>query len=788
MKNISFRILLLSFAAILVSSCITTDNVPKGEYLYTKSSYSIKGQKIKNHNIPSFYKQKQNKRVLFARPWVWVYDVGMAFKDGSKIQHFLCDIVGEKPILYDSTLVKNTAKNIRQHMNNLGYYNAEIFTETTLRDSLKMAKVKYIIYPNPAYYLRKISFNIENKSINSFVKADWKNSKLDTAKIFKTENLKKERERITKDLQNLGFFYFSKKQITFTADSNFNEHRIDLTINIDPHTIKSKDSITKIESKQYKYNRVYIYPEVANNKSKLDTTIIRYNADNAEELDFYFIHNGPINVNPKSILNAIFIKPERLYREENIAYSYKALFNLSIYKYININIIDTKATINKTGRLDCIIELSKSEKLSINTESELKNTGGDYGIEQGVSLITRNTFKGGEVLNISLRGALEVQNIQNDNNNEVNKILTVFNTFEAGINASLDIPRFLAPVKRNFFSRYFNPKTRISLGYNYQDRPDYSRYIINANFGYTWIKNEYVSQILNPIELSSVKINPTDSFQETINNFEDPRIKYSYQDHLVLGMSYSYIYNERKWTSKNPFNYFFAKIDLGGIPFASISNLAGSTKDSEGQYWVMGLPYSQFTRFEFDYRHYSPMAQGAMMNVFRVNIGVGVPLFGSVAIPFEKSFFIGGANSLRAWSIGALGPGSYPSSSNTFEMTGDIKIEFNYEFRFPISEKLRGAIFTDIGNIYLLNSSDNLNKEADLVRLGAFRFDTFHKKLAANIGYGVRYDLSFLVLRFDIAHPIYQPYYTEGERWSMRTEGDNSKLIWGLNFAIGYPF
>ncbi len=783
MKYKVFRILFLILTTAVVSSCITTNNVPKGEYLYTSSTYTIKGEKVKNHNIPSFYKQKQNRKVLYARPWVWMYDVGTAFKDSSHIQHFMCDVIGEKPIFYDSTLVKSTAENIKQHMHNLGYYNAEIFTETTLRDSMKMASVKYIIYPKPAYYLRNINYNIENRSINSFVKANWKNSKLDTAKIFTTDALKEERERITKDLQNLGYYYFSKKQITFTADSNFNDHRIDLKINIAPLTIQNKDSIRKLESKQYKYNRIYIYTEVAENSitTKLDTTIIRYSADNVEELDYYFIHNGPIKVNPKSIINAIFIKPGRLYREENVAYSYKALFNLSIYKYININILDTKTSIDKMGRIDCIIELSKSDKFSVSTESELKNTGGDFGIEQGLSLITRNTFKGGEVLNISVRGALEVQNVTNASADEVNKILKIFNTFEAGINGSLDIPRFLAPVKRNFFSRYFNPKTRITLGYNYQDRPDYSRYIINSNFGYTWIKNANVSQIMNPLEISSVKINPTDSFQKTIDNYEDPRIKYSYQDHLVLGMSYSYMYNERKWNSKTPFNFFFAKAELGGIPFASVSNLAGSTKDTLGQYWIMGLPYSQFARFEVDYRYYYPMAQGSMMNVFRVNFGIGIPLFGSVAIPFEKSFFIGGANSLRAWSIGTLGPGSYSSGSNTFEMTGDIKVEFNYEFRFPISEDLRGALFADVGNIYLL-------KESELIPEGVFHFNNFYNKLAANIGYGVRYDLSFLVIRFDIAHPIYQPYYDKGERWTARTKGADSKLIWGFNFAIGYPF
>ena len=777
------HILWFLLALIGLSSCLTTSSIPKGEYLYTGSTFKIDGEKVKNHNIPSFYKQKENRNIFIFRPWVWFYDVGNVFNDSSGTHNFLCNVLGETPILYDSLLVDATAKNIRQHMHNLGYYNAEIISEITLWDSLKLASVNYRIIPKPPYYLRKMKYSIENKAIKSFVLADWNNTKLDTGTLFATKKLGDERDRITKDLQNLGFYYFSKKQISFTADSNFNDYKVDLTLNITPTGIQKDDTIIRVKSKQYKIRRVYIYPEIANitSDSKLDTTIIRYSADNVEVLDYYFIHSDKIAVNPKSIITGIFIKPKRLYREDNVAYSYKSLFNLSIYKYISVNFIDLHSENNGFGQLDCVIELSKSDKYSLSTESELKNTGGDFGVEQGVGLITRNTFKGGEVLNVSLRGALEVQNITNAHESEINKILRIFNTFEAGINASIDIPRFLAPVKRNFFSRYFNPKTRISVGLNYQDRPDYSRYIINANFGYNWITNKYVSQIINPFEVSSVKILPTDSFKEIIENYQDPRIKYSYQDHLVLGMSYSYIYNERKWRSKTPFNFFFGKIELGGIPYGLVNKMFGQEKDSEGQYWIKDLPYSQFMRMEIDYRYYYPMARGSMMNVFRVNFGIGVPLFGAVAIPFEKSFYIGGSNSLRAWTLGSLGPGSYSTGSRTFEMTGDMKIELNYEFRFPISADLRGAIFTDVGNIYLL-------KESSTPAEGVFHFHNSVEKLAADIGYGVRYDLSFLVIRFDIAHPIYQPYHDKGERWSMRTDSDDSKIIWGFNFAIGYPF
>jgi len=382
---------------------------------------------------------------------------------------------------------------------------------------------------------------------------------------------------------------------------------------------------------------------------------------------------------------------------------------------------------------------------------------------------------------ILLEAALEVQNVSYSQ--KPNEILNIFNTFEFGINPSIEIPRFLAPVRRNFFSRYFNPKTKLEFGYNYQNRPDYKRTIVNANFGYRWISKKYVYQLLNPLEISSVKIFPEPEFQEIIDNYEDPRIKYSYQDHMVLGMSYSYVHNEiqEKQGSKFPYKFFMGRVDIGGIPYSLISNLIGNEKDTLGQYWVGGLPFTKFIKFEADFRYFLPTNNGNLVHAFRADFGIGIPMGGSVTLPFEKSFYIGGANGLRAWRLGTLGPGSFNSGSNSFEMTGDLRIELNYEFRFSISKYLKGALFTDVGNIYLL-------KESDAMPGGAFHFNNFIDKLAADIGYGFRYDMSFLIIRIDFAHPIYQPYKEKGYRWSMLSDGIDPSIITTFNFAIGYPF
>ena len=773
------------FLTLGLASCFPTRNVPDGSYLYQGSSFKIKEGKVKNNDIQSYFLQKNNRSMLmFLKPYVWSYDLGTKFKDSSVVYNFLTKTLGEAPILFDSTLIDATKENITTHLHNLGYYNAEVEAWVTKFKYLKIASVNYVIYPHKPYILRDIKYEIPNKTIKTFVYTDLKKTELDTGRIFSTEDLKKERERISKNLKNKGYYYFSKQQISYVADTNLNNHDVNLKLIISERKLEKIDTTITVRSKQYRYNRIYVYPEVSDNEKflEMDTTIITYDFDHhGGAQKYYFIHHSKIKVNPKAILQSIYLKAGRFYKQEDVAYTYKSLFNLNIYKYINLNIIDLNREKDGFGYLDCHVQLSKTSKFSISSDTELKNTGGDLGIEQGFGLTSRNTFRNGEILKVNLRAALEVQNVSYSQ--QPNEILSIFNTFEFGINPSLEIPRFLAPVRRNFFSRYFNPKTKIELGYNHQNRPDYRRTIVNANFGYRWISNRYVFQVLNPLEISSVKIFPQPEFQDIIDAYEDPRIKYSYQDHMVLGMSYAYVHNEKKdnITAKTPYKFFYGKVDVGGIPYSLISNLIGNKKDTLGQYWVGGLPFTKFIKFEVDYRYFLPKSNGTMTHAFRANFGIGIPLGGSVALPFEKSFYIGGANSLRAWRLGTLGPGSFFSNSNSFETTGDIRIEFNYEFRFTISGSLKGVLYSDVGNIFLLHESDALPG-------GAFHINDFYEKLAADLGYGVRYDMSFLVIRFDIAHPIYQPYRVIGERWTMLSGGTDPSIITAFNFAIGYPF
>jgi outer membrane protein assembly factor BamA len=746
------------------------------------NSYRIKDGRIKQSDISSFYLQKPNKRVLGVRIYAHAYNFGTLFRDSSWMNRLFTETIGEPPVIYDSTMVDKTFANIRQHLENMGYFDVELKARITEYPKMKALKVTYLIYPHEPYRIGNIKLDIKDPELRAYAMINFNKRIIHEGDIFSVEDLKLERERLVNSLQNAGYYYFNKEQVLVEADSNNGNHRIDLNIKLLPMKVRSSenpDSIIERKNRRYRLRNIYIYPEMNEMSEDLptDTTIIVYSQDKHKENRYIFIHKKDFVINPKVILNALFIKPNNFYKKSDFNETYRALSSLNVYRFINIKVSDVSEDTAQYGQLDCIVQLSRSPRFDISTDTQLKNTGGDLGIEQGFGFTNRNTFKNAEILKVGLRGALEVQSATNVQNPE--PILKIFNTFEAGINVSLELPRFLAPIRRERFSRYFKPKTRIKIGYNFQKRPDYTRTIVDINFGYFWQPSYKTNHLLNPIEISGVKIYPEPEFQDIIDKYNDPRIKYSYQDHLVLGMSYAFIFHERIGRQRKPYHYFFGKFELGGLPYSWFSTWFGNEKDSLGQHWVGGLPYTQFFRLEADYRYYLPSWSTDIINVFRANFGIGVPMGGSVTVPFEKSFYIGGDNSLRAWVLGTLGPGAHKSSGKTFEMTGDMKIEFNYELRFGLGGDFEGAFFVDAGNIWLLKESKELPN-------GVFHFDTFIPQFAADFGVGIRYDISFLVIRFDVALPMYQPYRNPGDRWSVSNE--NSKVIAGWNFAIGYPF
>jgi hypothetical protein len=395
----------------------------------------------------------------------------------------------------------------------------------------------------------------------------------------------------------------------------------------------------------------------------------------------------------------------------------------------------------------------------------------------------RNLFGGAENLNIRLKGSIEF--LRKINTSSIQNLKGIDLVYEAGIDARLTLPQFLLPLRTENFIRKYNPKTRISLAFNQQQRPDYTRRITNAGFGYTWSNFPYISHIINPLDINYVKMLRIDTLflQEIRNTY----LEHSYEDRLITSTNYSFIFNNQDIKKLSSYTYFRINTEQAGFLLSGMYKLFGEPNAS-GKYELAGNEYAQFIKCDFDIRHYSILDDKTRI-VYRFFAGVAWPYGNSVAIPFEKQYFTGGANGIRAWPVRNLGPGTYLEKRSVYpNATADIKLEANFEYRFKLLWILEGALFVDAGNIWAIKNQDN--------RLGAvFMWNSFYKQIAVGTGFGVRMDFSFFIFRFDLGVKARDPSIPAelgGPRWVIFNRPNSEDYNFGyfttFHLAIGYPF
>ena len=291
------------------------------------------------------------------------------------------------------------------------------------------------------------------------------------------------------------------------------------------------------------------------------------------------------------------------------------------------------------------------------------------------------------------------------------------------------------------------------------------------------MKNKYEQHILTPLTLNSVKVDPTPSFEAILQQETNQRIKDQYTSHLIFGLDYTYTYSNQNVRFLKDFFYFKANIQSSGNLLSAFNN-TGLIKTVDNYHEILGIRYAQYIRFAFDFRYFH-YTKGENQIATRLMLGAGIPYGNSNDMPFEKSFYAGGTNGMRGWQFRELGPGTFSNPDKlNIERIGDIQLEFNLEYRFPIYSIFKGAVFTDIGNIWTMRESETFVG-------GEFHFNTFYKQLAVDAGVGLRLDISFLLFRLDVAAPMVNPAYPEGQRWRISKLQFNDFI---LNFGIGYPF
>ncbi|UQD56754.1 BamA/TamA family outer membrane protein [Flavobacterium sp. K5-23] len=753
------------FVILFLSGCSGTKFLPKGELLYTGAKIKIEGnepskkeRKTLKSELELLARPKPNSSFLGMRPKLFFYNLAGKPKKEKGFQYWVKTKLGEPPVLYSKVDLEYNKSVLQNYSENNGYFNVKSTADSTRMG--KRAKANYTVTPNRRYFIREVKFPKDSSAVATEVRNTQKRSLLKKGEAYSLEIIKAERDRIDSRLKEKGFYYFNPDYLLVQVDSTVADHQVDLIV-------KVKNDAPQLSKEQYKINNVVVYPNYSintDNASSNPDSIVHYK-------DFTIIDTEKL-FKPTIFDRTLYFKKGDYYNRTNHNLSLNRLVNLGTFKFVKnqFKVADT------TGNyLDAYYYLTPLPKKSIRVEVLAKTNSANYtGTELNVNWGNRNVFKGAEQLTISAFGGLEVQ---------VSGLNNGFNVYRFGTEASLIWPRIIAPFKFDFASR-FVPKTKATIGYEFQNRTKlYSLQTFKGSFGYLWKENELKEHLLNVTEITfATPQNVTALYQEQIA--VNASLGKVIEKQLIFGPTYSYTYtNTMQKRKKNTF-YYKASIDLAG----NITGLVtGANLKSGDTVKVFKVPFSQFIKVENEFRHYLKLGEESQL-ASRIIVGAGFAYGNSNEMPFIKQFFNGGTNSIRAFRARSIGPGSFDGSANanTFlpDQSGDFKLEFNTEYRAKIYGLVKGALFIDAGNIWLLKENPE--------KPGAKFSKDFLNELAVGVGTGLRFDFSFLIIRTDLAFPIRKPNLPDGQRWVLDKVSlgsgtwRNENLI--FNLAIGYPF
>jgi outer membrane protein assembly factor BamA len=762
MQKSLFAFLSVLVLLMLLVSCSPYRQLDSDEYLLHKNIIAVDKPELKE-GIKPIIKQKANRRILGVfRFHLAVYSLGNRGKP-TRFKNWLKNTVGEEPVILDTLFTNKSTAQIKQYMTKHGYFDAEV-SDTTLYKK-KKAIVKYKIISHDPSYITSVVRQSSDPNLDSIVKNDSAGSKLKAGIIYNENILQDDRERLTKLFRNAGYFEFTQQFISyrvFTSDTSRN-----VAVYQDIAAFSTADSTVNRPHTRYYINRIIYNLDY----DPLNTIASKFNQDTIDYKGYLFVKPvvGRLPVKPEVIVNHTFMRPGNMFRQINADNTYKSLNLLGMYRFVNISYQQ-----KDSNQLDCFINLGSTPKQEYKTELEGTNNGGNLGVAGDFTYRNRNVFRGAEMFEFKVRGALESQ--KQFTEGEDNKVLLLFNTYELGVENSIYLPKAIKPFKRFFKNKASNPVTVFSTNYNTQNRPEFNRSILDFSASLEWRKGKYIKQIVTPFQMNFVNVKLEKYFQDKLESLNDPVLYSSYDNHLITNGRYSFIYNNQRLNEPGNFTFFRTNFEFAGNTLYAYSKLNKLSKDNNDSYRILNKRFAQYFRPDADIRYYFNINSHNTI-VYRIAAGIAIAYGNSKIIPFEKSFYAGGSNDLRAFRARNVGPGNF-SSTNNFERTGDIKINGNVEYRFDILKILKGAFFLDAGNIWL-RKQESSRPEAE------FDISKFYRQLAVGSGLGFRFDFTFFIFRLDIGVPVVDPQYT-GQDKIVVDQLKPRSLVY--NFGIGYPF
>jgi len=761
----------IALLSVVLASCHESKYLAANQTLYSanktvvQSSVTMtkKEQKKWSEDMEGYLRPKLNGKTLGLRLKLWVYNIAGTTHKQKGFKHWLKYKVGEPPVLSSPATLQSNAQVLQSHLENKGFFHDTVIVTTFVKD--KHLTATYTAAVGPRYTIGKINYPDDSDAVSNRIDTLQRMSLLKKGDFYDLETIKAERTRIDSRLKNRGFYYFSPDYLIVDLDTAVGNHQVDMFMRL-------KNEMPDPAREVYKIGQVTAYVTPAN---KADTN--RQNAYITPE--GYHIIDRSEYLRPSVFSSTLLIKPNDIYRETDHNSSLSRLVSLGVFQFVKAR-FEPASTADTNNRLNLYYYLTPTQKKLLRFEvTALTRDDNTTGTELALNWRHRNLFRGGELFSARIYGGLEGQSVSR--NGTTGKLITSL-TRRTGVDVSLTIPKIVSPFNLNTSGK-FVPKTKIEADYDiYRNNSLYTLTSSRVSFGYQF-KNRITSENgITVLGISYVRpSNLTDSFQQIINKIRN--VYYSIEPQLIIGPSWNFNYSSQldpRNARKTSNTWFNANVDFSnnllGLFSGTNFNMTGQQKE------IFGVPYAQYMRFEADFRHYLNFSTSSMLAT-RVDAGVGIPYGNSAGLPYVKAFFGGGTNDIRAFRARALGPGSYfggDPNRNAFlpDQPGDIKLEGNIEYRAKLFGFVRWAVFTDFGNVWTLRN--------DTSRPGAVFTRNFLNDFAVGAGTGLRFDLTILLLRIDVAVPLRTPWKPEGSRWNFKTATDISDMV--LNLAIGYPF
>ena len=736
MKKIAFCTVLL---VLLMTSCSETKYVAEGDYLLdkvqVKTDQPIRG--LSTTDMRLYVRQTGNSR-WFSAIKIPLYTYSLSGRDSSSWVNRVLRSIGEAPMLYDSIQTLQSVKSLQVQIQNMGYLRANVQAESKTKG--RKMKITYNVHPGPIYSIRHIDYDIQDTAIAQLLHwDDQQNWGLRRGMAFSIENLDNERKRITQQLTNQGYYRFNKDFITYRADSVPGTTGVDLILVL--HRFRN-NQVADTAHSQYTIRD------------------IRYRSGNADD--------SVIHLRPNVLRSNTFIRKGALYSAADLQTTYSHFGRLGAVRYTNIGFRE----VPDSSLLDCDIQISTNMPSSVSFQPEGTNTAGDFGAAASLTYQNRNLFHGSELLTVELRGAYEaIKGLEGYSNS---------NFVEYSVQTRLTFPRFIAPFLSNSFRRRINASSEVSLMYDLQNRPEFLRRVFSASWRYLWNDPKHRDRYqIDLLDLNFI------SMPWISSKFEEEYLKdaahrnslllYNYSDIFLMRTGFRYSYNNGNFAIKT-------NIETGGNLLSLMAHSLGFHQNSKGEYTFLDVAFAQYVKGDIDYTRNFQLNYSNQL-VFHVGLGIAYPYGNSSVLPFEKTYFSGGANSVRGWSVRSLGPGNYSNKEGNVDYllnTGDMKLDLNMEYRAHLFWKFGGALFVDAGNIWTLR--DYEDRPA-----GQFRLSEFWRQLAVSYGLGLRLNFDYFILRFDMGMKAVNPAY-ETDREHFPLLYPDFSRDFAFHFAVGLPF